>query len=123
MVMGPTCGMIRAQLGAEVIRSSRRGDKPAARGMGISFFPRSTAASAGVVSTHQAATRSMHAASPAQTCFWRISATACSTNRTRRDALKQRHPHLIVAGHKGFLSGPRASPGADEWWQMMWGSQ
>ena len=36
MVMGPTCGMILAQLGAEVIRSNRRwATRPAARGMGL----------------------------------------------------------------------------------------
>src|SRR3974390_3874453 len=41
MVMGPTCGMILAQLGAEVIKiEPPAGDKTRALGgMGTSFFP------------------------------------------------------------------------------------
>src|SRR3954454_11210051 len=41
MVMGPTCGMILAQLGAEVIKvEPPAGDKTRSlRGMGTSFFP------------------------------------------------------------------------------------
>src|SRR5947207_9317955 len=41
MVMGPTCGMILAQLGAEVIKvEPPAGDKTRSLGgMGISFFP------------------------------------------------------------------------------------
>jgi crotonobetainyl-CoA:carnitine CoA-transferase CaiB-like acyl-CoA transferase len=38
------------------------------------------------------------------------------------DELKQKHPHLIVAGHKGFLSGPyEHRPALDEVVQMMSG--
>ena len=41
MVMGPTCGMILAQLGAEVIKvEPPQGDKTRSLGgMGVSFFP------------------------------------------------------------------------------------
>ena len=41
MVMGPTCGMILAQLGAEVIKvEPPAGDKTRSLGgMGVSFFP------------------------------------------------------------------------------------
>src|SRR5882757_6663404 len=41
MVMGPTCGMILAQLGAEVIKvEPPTGDKTRSLGgMGVSFFP------------------------------------------------------------------------------------
>src|SRR5258708_12793738 len=38
------------------------------------------------------------------------------------DALRRRYPHLIVAGHKGFLSGPyEHRPALDEVVQMMSG--
>jgi crotonobetainyl-CoA:carnitine CoA-transferase CaiB-like acyl-CoA transferase len=38
------------------------------------------------------------------------------------DELRRRHPHLIVAGHKGFLSGPyEHRPALDEVVQMMSG--
>src|SRR4029078_7596964 len=42
MVMGPTCGMILAQLGAEIIKvEPPQGDKTRSLGgMGTSFFPR-----------------------------------------------------------------------------------
>src|SRR3954465_4645819 len=41
MVMGPTCGMILAQLGAEVIKVEPSGGDKTRRlgGMGTSFFP------------------------------------------------------------------------------------
>src|ERR1700688_185602 len=41
MVMGPTCGMVLAQLGAEIIKvEPPQGDKTRSLGgMGISFFP------------------------------------------------------------------------------------
>jgi len=38
------------------------------------------------------------------------------------EALRRRHPHLIIAGHKGFLSGPyEHRPALDEVVQMMSG--
>jgi crotonobetainyl-CoA:carnitine CoA-transferase CaiB-like acyl-CoA transferase len=127
MVMGPACGMILAQLGAEVIKvEPSGGDKTRSLGgMGISFFPLFNRGKRSVVlDLAKAADReTMH----------RLLATADVFLENFRDGLldkqglgadelKARHPHLIVAGHKGFLSGPyEHRPALDEVVQMMSG--
>ncbi|MHB8269924.1 CaiB/BaiF CoA transferase family protein [Bradyrhizobium sp.] len=127
MVMGPTCGMILAQLGAEVIKvEPPGGDKTRSLGgMGTSFFPLFNRGKRSVVLdlTSPADQRTMH----------RLLATADVFLENFRDGLldrqslgadelKARHPHLIVAGHKGFLSGPyEHRPALDEVVQMMSG--
>jgi crotonobetainyl-CoA:carnitine CoA-transferase CaiB-like acyl-CoA transferase len=127
MVMGPTCGMILAQLGAEVIKvEPPGGDKTRSLGgMGISFFPLFNRGKRSVV---------LDLNSPAdQETMHRLLATADVFLENFRDGLldrqglgadelKSRHPHLIVTGHKGFLSGPYAHrPALDEVVQMMSG--
>jgi crotonobetainyl-CoA:carnitine CoA-transferase CaiB-like acyl-CoA transferase len=127
MVMGPTCGMILAQLGAEVIKvEPPGGDKTRSLGgMGTSFFPLFNRGKRSVVLdlTKPADQETMH----------RLLATADVFLENFRDGLldrqglgadelKARHPHLIVAGHKGFLSGPyEHRPALDEVVQMMSG--
>ncbi|MEA2821468.1 MAG: hypothetical protein QOJ86_3472 [Bradyrhizobium sp.] len=127
MVMGPTCGMILAQLGAEVIKvEPPGGDKTRSLGgMGISFFPLFNRGKRSVVLdlVKPADRETMH----------RLLATADVFLENFRDGLldrqglgadelKARHPHLIVAGHKGFLSGPyEHRPALDEVVQMMSG--
>ena len=127
MVMGPTCGMILAQLGAEVIKvEPPSGDKTRSLGgMGISFFPLFNRGKRSVV---------LDLTSPAdQEIMHRLLASADVFLENFRDGLldrqglgadelKQKHPHLIVAGHKGFLSGPyEHRPALDEVVQMMSG--
>ena len=127
MVMGPTCGMILAQLGAEVIKvEPPGGDKTRSLGgMGTSFFPLFNRGKRSVV---------LDLTSPAdQETMHRLLATADVFLENFRDGLldrqglgadqlKARHPHLIVAGHKGFLSGPyQHRPALDEVVQMMSG--
>ncbi len=127
MVMGPTCGMILAQLGAEVIKvEPSGGDKTRSLGgMGTSFFPLFNRGKRSVV---------LDLTSPAdQETMHRLLATADVFLENFRDGLldkqglgadelKRRHPHLIVAGHKGFLSGPyEHRPALDEVVQMMSG--
>jgi crotonobetainyl-CoA:carnitine CoA-transferase CaiB-like acyl-CoA transferase len=127
MVMGPTCGMILAQLGAEVIKvEPPGGDKTRSLGgMGISFFPLFNRGKRSVV---------LDLARPAdRETMHRLLATADVFLENFRDGLldrqglgadelKARHPHLIVAGHKGFLSGPyEHRPALDEVVQMMSG--
>src|SRR4030081_1173792 len=127
MVMRPTCGMILAQLGAEVIKvEPPGGDKTRSLGgMGTSFFPLFNRGKRSVV---------LDLNKPAdQEAMHRLLATADVFLENFRDGLldkqglgadelKRKHPHLIVAGHKGFLSGPyEHRPALDEVVQMMSG--
>jgi crotonobetainyl-CoA:carnitine CoA-transferase CaiB-like acyl-CoA transferase len=127
MVMGPTCGMILAQLGAEVIKvEPPAGDKTRSLGgMGISFFPLFNRGKRSVL---------LDFARPDdRETMHRLLASADVFLENFRDGqlekqglgtgeLRRRHPHLIVAGHKGFLSGPyEHRPALDEVVQMMSG--
>ena len=127
MVMGPTCGMILAQLGAEVIKvEPPAGDKTRSLGgMGTSFFPLFNRGKRSVVldlARRKTARRCTGCSKP-PTCSWRISATDSSRSRGwARSNCASKYPHLIVAGHKGFLSGPyEHRPALDEVVQMMSG--
>jgi len=127
MVMGPTCGMILAQLGAEVIKvEPPAGDKTRSLGgMGTSFFPLFNRGKRSVVLdfAREEDRKTMH----------RLLETADVFLENFRDGqlekqgmgaeeLRKQHPHLIVAGHKGFLSGPYDHrPAHDEVVQMMSG--
>ncbi|WP_291869524.1 CoA transferase [Bradyrhizobium sp.] len=127
MVMGPTCGMILAQLGADVIKiEPPGGDKTRSLGgMGTSFFPLFNRGKRSVVLDFAKADdrETMH----------RLLASADVFLENFRDgqlekqglgagALRQKYPELIVAGHKGFLSGPyEHRPALDEVVQMMSG--
>ena len=127
MVMGPTCGMILAQLGAEVIKvEPPAGDKTRALGgMGTSFFPLFNRGKRSIV---------LDLAKPEdRETMHRLLASADVFLENFRDGLlekqglgseelRKRHPHLIVTGHKGFLSGPyEHRPALDEVVQMMSG--
>ena len=127
MVMGPTCGMILAQLGAEVIKVEPPvGDKTRSLGgMGTSFFPLFNRGKRSVVLDF--------ARAEDRETMDRLLASADVFLENFRDGqlekqglgaaeLRRRHPHLIVAGHKGFLSGPyEHRPALDEVVQMMSG--
>src|SRR5471032_1244278 len=127
MVMGPTCGMILAQLGAEVIKvEPPAGDKTRSLcGMGTSFFPLFNRGKRSVV---------LDFAKPEdRETMHRLLDRADVFLENFRDGqlekqglgieeLRARHPHLIIAGHKGFLSGPyEHRPALDEVVQMMSG--
>ncbi|QWG18459.1 CoA transferase [Bradyrhizobium sediminis] len=127
MVMGPTCGMILAQLGAEVIKvEPPAGDKTRSLGgMGTSFFPLFNRGKRSVVLdfAHPEDRETMH----------QLLASADVFLENFRDGqlekqglgageLRRKYPDLIVAGHKGFLSGPyEHRPALDEVVQMMSG--
>jgi crotonobetainyl-CoA:carnitine CoA-transferase CaiB-like acyl-CoA transferase len=127
MVMGPSCGMILAQFGAEVIKvEPPAGDKTRSLGgMGTSFFPLFNRGKRSVVLDL--------AISEDRETMHRLLATADIFLENFRDGqlekqglgadeLRERHPHLIIAGHKGFLSGPyQHRPALDEVVQMMSG--
>ena len=127
MVMGPTCGMVLAQLGAEVIKvEPPAGDKTRSLGgMGISFFPLFNRGKRSVV---------LDFAKPEdRETMHRLLASADVFLENFRDGqlekqglgaeeLRRKYPHLIVCGHKGFLSGPyEHRPALDEVVQMMSG--
>ncbi|MCC8968253.1 CoA transferase [Bradyrhizobium sp. Pear76] len=127
MVMGPTCGMILAQLGAEVIKvEPPAGDKTRSLGgMGVSFFPLFNRGKRSVVLDF--------AKSEDRDTMHRLLAGADVFLENFRDGqldkqglgadeLRAKYPHLIIAGHKGFLSGPYDHrPALDEVVQMMSG--
>ncbi len=127
MVMGPTCGMILAQLGAEVIKvEPPAGDKTRSLGgMGTAFFPLFNRGKRSVVLDF--------AREDDRDTMHRLLATADVFLENFRDGqlekqglgsdeLRRLHPHLIIAGHKGFLSGPyEHRPALDEVVQMMSG--
>jgi crotonobetainyl-CoA:carnitine CoA-transferase CaiB-like acyl-CoA transferase len=127
MVMGPTCGMILAQLGAEVIKvEPPGGDKTRSLGgMGTSFFPLFNRGKRSVVLdlTRPADQEIMHRLLASADVFLENFRDGLLDRQgLGADELKRRHPHLIVAGHKGFLSGPyEHRPALDEVVQMMSG--
>ena len=86
MVMGPTCGMILAQLGAEVIKVEPPvGDKTRALGgMGTSFFPlfnRGKTQRRARFRQGGRPRRPCTGCSKAPTCSWKIFATGSWTSR------------------------------------------
>jgi crotonobetainyl-CoA:carnitine CoA-transferase CaiB-like acyl-CoA transferase len=127
MVMGPTCGMILAQLGAEVIKvEPPAGDKTRSLGgMGISFFPLFNRGKRSVVLdfTGDEDRETMHRLLAGADVFLEnFRDGQLEKQGLGAEELRRRHPHLIVAGHKGFLSGPyEHRPALDEVVQMMSG--
>jgi formyl-CoA transferase len=127
MVMGPTCGMVLAQLGAEIIKvEPPAGDKTRSLGgMGTAFFPLFNRGKRSIV-------LDFNKPEDRETMD-RLLASADVFLENFRDGqldkqglgpeeLRRKHPHLIVAGHKGFLSGPyEHRPALDEVVQMMSG--
>jgi crotonobetainyl-CoA:carnitine CoA-transferase CaiB-like acyl-CoA transferase len=127
MVMGPTCGMILAQLGAEVIKvEPPAGDKTRSLGgMGTSFFPLFNRGKRSVVLDFAKAEdrEMMHRLLAASDVFLEnFRDGQLEKQGLGADELRQKYPHLIVVGHKGFLSGPyEHRPALDEVVQMMSG--
>jgi len=127
MVMGPTCGMILAQLGAEVIKvEPPAGDKTRSLGgMGTSFFPLFNRGKRSVVldftRPEDCETMDRLLAS-ADVFLENFRDGQLEKQGLGADELRRKYPHLIVAGHKGFLSGPyEHRPALDEVVQMMSG--
>jgi crotonobetainyl-CoA:carnitine CoA-transferase CaiB-like acyl-CoA transferase len=127
MVMGPTCGMILAQLGAEVIKvEPPAGDKTRSLGgMGVSFFPLFNRGKKSIVLDFAKPEdrETMHRLLASADVFLEnFRDGQLEKQGLGSDALRAMHPHLIVAGHKGFLSGPyEHRPALDEVVQMMSG--
>ena len=127
MIMGPSCGMFLAMLGAEVVKvEPPDGDRTRAlTGMGAGFFP--------VFNRGKRSVRLDLATEAGRAALRRLLARADVFVENFRDeslarqglapeALRAEFPRLIVASHKGFLHGPYENRTAmDEVVQMMTG--
>ena len=128
MVMGPTCGMILADLGAEVIKIEPPGGDKTRKlpGLGIGFFR--------IVQSQQEERRARHRYSKEghATALELIGQCDVMLENFRPGlmtklgldyaTLSQKFPRLIYVSHKGFLPGPYENRLAlDEVVQMMGG--
>jgi crotonobetainyl-CoA:carnitine CoA-transferase CaiB-like acyl-CoA transferase len=131
MVMGPTCGMVLGDLGAEVIKVEPIGharDGDATRrllGSGAGFFPTFNRNKKSVALDLQTA--------QGKQAVLRLIATADVVSENFKpgtmkklgldyDSLKDANPRLVYVSHKGFLPGPYDHRTAlDEVVQMMGG--
>lgn len=127
MVMGPTCGMILADLGAEVIKVEPPGGDKTRQlpGLGIGFFrsfnrnKKSVVLDIATPEGHAAAVELIGASDVLIENFRPGLMTALGLDHA---GLAPRFPRLIVASHKGFLPGPYEHRLAlDEVVQMMGG--
>ena len=127
MVMGPACGMILAQLGAEVIKVEPLvGDKTRSLGgMGTSFFPLFNRGKRSVVLDFdkQRDRDVMHdLLAGADVFVENFRDGQLDKQGLGAEQLRAKYPDLIIAGHKGFMSGPyEHRPALDEVVQMMSG--
>lgn len=127
MIMGPSCGMFLGMLGAEVVKvEPPEGDKTRnLTGMGRPFFP--------LFNRGKKSVQLDLKSEDGRRALDALLATADVFVENFRDAslskmgadleeLRSRHPRLIIASHKGFLSGPYQDRTAlDEVVQMMTG--
>lgn len=127
MVMGPTCGLILADLGAEVIKVEPPGGDKTRRllGSGAGFYPlfnrnkRSLVLDLESSAGRDAALRLIDTADVVSENFKPGTMKKLGLDY---DALKSRNPRLIFVSHKGFLPGPYENRTAlDEVVQMMGG--
>lgn len=127
MIMGPSCGMFLGFLGAEVIKvEPPAGDKTRhLTGMGSPFFPlfnrgkKSVQIDTTTPAGRDALDRLLATADVFVDNFRDESLARMGADPT---ALRARFPRLILASHKGFLSGPYQDRTAmDEVVQMMTG--
>lgn len=127
MVMGPTCGMILGDLGAEVIKIEPvRGDGTRRLlGAGAGFFRtfnRNKQCIAVDVETPEGREAVLQLIDTADVFIENFKPRRMQKLGLGYDALCQRNPGLIYASHKGFLSGPYDNRLAlDEVVQMMAG--
>ena len=127
MVMGPTCGMVLADLGAEVIKVEPLAGDNTRRllGSGAGFFPlfnrnkKSVALDLQQDAGRQAALRLVASADVVSENFKPGTMHKLGLDY---EALAARNPRLVYVSHKGFLPGPYDHRTAlDEVVQMMGG--
>lgn len=127
MVMGPTCGMILADLGAEVIKVEPVGGDSTRRliGSGAGFFPMFNRNKKSLaVDTRDARGREivLKLVAGADVFSENFKAGTMARRGFDHPALAKVNPRLICVSHKGFLPGPYEHRTAlDEVVQMMGG--
>ena len=127
MVMGPTCGMILADLGAEVIKIEPPGGDKTRRlpGLGIGFFHAFNRNKKSVVidiATPQGQASATELIGECDVVIENFRPGLMRAFGLDYDTLSKRYPRLVYASHKGFLPGPYEKRLAlDEVVQMMGG--
>jgi crotonobetainyl-CoA:carnitine CoA-transferase CaiB-like acyl-CoA transferase len=127
MVMGPTCGMVLADMGAEVIKVEPiDGDRTRRLlGAGAGFFPmfnRNKKSIAIDLRRAAGADIARRVAASADVVLENFKPGAMARHGLDYAALSQRNPRLVYVSHKGFLPGPYDHRTAlDEVVQMMGG--
>ena len=127
MVMGPTCGMILADLGAEVIKIEPPGGDKTRKlpGLGIGFFRSFNRNKKSVVldfKTPEGHAQALELIGQSDVMLENFSPGLMAKLGLDYAALADRFPRLIYVSHKGFLPGPYEKRLAlDEVVQMMGG--
>ena len=127
MVMGPTCGMILADLGAEVIKVEPPGGDKTRNlpGLGIGFFRAFNRNKKSVVidiTTEEGRAAAAELAGQCDVLLENFRPGLMQKLGLDYATLSERYPHLIYVSHKGFLPGPYENRLAlDEVVQMMGG--
>ncbi|MEN4920163.1 CaiB/BaiF CoA-transferase family protein [Achromobacter spanius] len=127
MVMGPTCGMVLADLGAEVIKVEPvQGDRTRhLLGVGAGFFPmfnRNKKSIALDIQSPAGAEAARKLAASADVVAENFRPGTMARRGLDYASLSRDNPRLIYVSHKGFLPGPYALRTAlDEVVQMMGG--
>jgi len=127
MVMGPTCGMILADLGAEVIKiEPPGGDKTRTLpGLGIGFFRSFNRNKKSVVldiHTPEGHAKAVELIGQCDVMLENFRPGLMTKLGLDYDTLSKTHPKLVYVSHKGFLPGPYEHRTAlDEVVQMMGG--
>jgi crotonobetainyl-CoA:carnitine CoA-transferase CaiB-like acyl-CoA transferase len=127
MVMGPTCGMVLADMGAEVIKVEPiDGDRTRRLlGAGSGFFPmfNRNKKSIGVdLHTEEGAATARRLCATADVVAENFKPGTMEKYGLDYESLAKDNPRLIYASHKGFLPGPYENRTAlDEVVQMMGG--
>jgi len=127
MVMGPTCGMILADLGAEVIKIEPPGGDKTRNlpGLGIGFFRSFNRNKKSVVldiNTEAGRVAAVELIGQSDVMLENFRPGLMNKLGLDYATLAQRYPHLIYVSHKGFLPGPYENRLAlDEVVQMMGG--
>ncbi|MFZ4284820.1 CaiB/BaiF CoA transferase family protein [Variovorax sp. HJSM1_2] len=127
MVMGPTCGMILADLGAEVIKIEPPGGDKTRKlpGLGIGFFRSFNRNKKSVVldiTTEEGRATATELAGACDVVLENFRPGLMASFGLDYASLSARFPKLIYVSHKGFLPGPYENRLAlDEVVQMMGG--